>query len=425
MINITQIENELYTAAHANHSIHLIKAIIDKGEHGLGLAPFEAAILLKNNDAAVTAEIFRAANALKEKIYGKRVVLFAPLYISDYCMNECSYCGYRCSNTASRCKLSQDEIVNEVRALEKMGHKRLALELGEDSEQAPLEYVLDSIKTIYATTTNNGIIRRVNVNIAATSINNYRKLKDANIGTYILFQETYHPEAYAYYHTSGPKADYSYHLAAMDRAMQAGLGDIGIGALFGLYDPDFEALALLYHAAHLENTYGIGPHTVSVPRLKPADGTTPPMFDVGDEHFAKIVAVLRLALPYTGLILSTREPAALRKQLLNVGISQISAGSQAAVGGYTNTSAVEQFSVSDIRSLDETVGWLCREGFIPSFCTECYSDGRVGDVFMALAKSGEINNYCTPNAMKTLQEYSENFATDTTKSAIMELRRTL
>ncbi|MCL2546795.1 MAG: [FeFe] hydrogenase H-cluster radical SAM maturase HydG [Oscillospiraceae bacterium] len=416
------IERDLAAGASAAQHTFTVQAIIDKGLAGMGLSPFEAAVLLKNKDPQVTQSILDAARQVKQRIYGKRVVIFAPLYINDHCVNNCRYCGYKADNQTLRRVLTQDEIAAEVRVLESMGHKRLALEAGQHPDHAPIEYITESIETIYNTVNDNGVIRRVNVNIAAASEDDYRKLKAANIGTYVLFQETYHPEAYAYYHPDGPKSDFTWHSTAMDRAMSAGIDDIGLGALFGLYDADFEVLGLLHHALHLEKTHGVGPHTISVPRMKAAAGSAEPLYPLDDEHFVKIVAVLRLALPYVGLIASTRESEILRKRLLHAGVSQISAGSRTGVGSYTlDEEALSQFSVSDTRNLDEVVRWLCEDGFIPSFCVDCYREGRTGDLFMNLAKSGKINEYCTPSALKTLVEYSAGYATGDTKAAIAAL----
>lgn len=382
--------------------------ILDKARLGQGLTHQEVAALLQLEDPQLLEEMFQIAGNIKKAIYGNRVVLFTPLYISDYCVNNCKYCGYRCSNKFDRKKLSLEEIRAEVEAIEKMGHKRIALEAGEDPVNCSLDYILDAIKTIYSTTNHNGAIRRINVNIAATSVEAYRKLKEAEIGTYVLFQETYHQPTYEDMHPSGPKKDYLYHLTAFDRAMEAGIDDVGAGVLFGLYDPKFEVLGLLLHNEHLEKKFGVGFHTISVPRLRAAKGITLDNFPhlVDDELFKKLVAIIRIAVPFTGIILSTRESPAMRKELLKYGASQISAGSCTGVGGYreqeNNTS---QFEVADHRSPLEVIKGLMADGYIPSFCTACYRQGRTGDRFMSLAKSGQIQNVCTPNALLTFWEY--------------------
>ena len=400
-------------------SAEKIRDIIAKGKQGKGLTPGEAAALLQTTDPILKKEIYAAAGEVKERIYGKRIVLFAPLYLSNYCVNDCKYCGYGLSNKIMRRKLTMDEIVEEAKVLERMGHKRLALEVGEDPVNCPIEYVLEAIKVIYDTSEEQGAIRRINVNIAATTVQNYRKLKDAGIGTYILFQETYHQQTYETMHTSGPKSSYDYHTTAMDRAMEAGIDDVGAGVLFGLYDYKFEVLALLYHALHLERKFGVGPHTISVPRLKPANGMKLEDFPflVKDEEFKDIISIFRLAVPYTGIILSTRECPSFRDEALKLGVSQVSAGSCTGVGGYKieaeekscNSSLIKketpQFQVEDHRSPDEILASLCSQGYLPSYCTACYRQGRTGDRFMELAKSGDISNVCLPNALMTFQEY--------------------
>lgn len=414
------------------------KEIIIRAERAEGLTLEEAAVLLQEEDHHVLGELYRAAREVKDRIYGKRLVFFAPLYISNHCVNNCLYCGYRASNgDMTRRRLTMDEMAEEVKILESMGHKRLALECGEHPALCPTDYVVEAIRTIYSVKEKNGSIRRVNVNIAATSEDDYKKLKDIGIGTYILFQETYHRETYGKMHPRGPKSDYDYHTTAMDRAMVAGLDDVGIGALFGLYDYKFEVLAMLMHARHLEKVFGVGPHTVSVPRLRPAPGVPHEIFphQVSDEQFKKLIAILRLALPYTGIILSTRERPELRDELLNIGISQLSAGSCTGVGGYKmeysfedgklvhpdkettglNHCAAAQFTVEDHRSPDEIIQSICRAGYLPSFCTACYRQGRTGDRFMALAKSGQIGNVCQPNAILTFGEYLEDYATGGTR----------
>jgi 2-iminoacetate synthase len=403
-----------------------VRELIAKAGKSQGLTAAEAAVLLAVADPVLQQEMFQTAKAVKESIYGTRIVLFAPLYLSSYCINNCNYCGYRAGNHEQlRRRLTMEEIAEEVEILESLGHKRLALEAGEDPLNCPLEYVLDSIKAIYGVKNGNGAIRRVNVNVAATTIDEYRQLKDAGIGTYILFQETYHRPTYAQMHPTGPKRDYNWHTTAMDRAMQAGIDDVGIGVLYGLYDAVYETIAMLLHAEHLEQTHGVGPHTISVPRLRPADGVTleqfPHLFD--DEMFKKIIAVIRLAVPYTGMILSTREEPELRDELIGYGISQISAGSCTGVGGYHQSYREEkpdhsgmQFEPSDQRSPDEIITMLCDSGYIPSFCTACYRQGRTGDRFMVLAKNGAIQNVCQPNALLTLKEYLEDYANETVKA---------
>lgn len=401
-------------------------SIMAKAETAAGLNMLEVAKLLNIEDDERLNQLYAAAHRVKERIYGKRIVIFAPLYISNYCVNKCQYCGYSCDSGIDRKKLNNEELINEVKSLEAMGHKRLALEVGEDLANCDLDYILESIKTIYSIKFKNGSIRRINVNIAATTVDRYKQLHAAEIGTYILFQETYHRETYAKVHVKGPKHDYDWHTTAFDRAMEAGIEDVGAGALFGLYDYKFEVLGLMQHAEHLEQKYGCGPHTVSVPRLKPALGvdlaTYPYM--LSDEQFKKVIAIIRLALPYVGLILSTRESAKLRDEIIKYGVSQISAGSCTGVGGYSehvsgeNTPKLNtaQFSVEDERSPDEVIYSLCKSGYIPSYCTACYRQGRVGDRFMALAKSGDIQNVCQPNALMTFQEYLCDYASEATKA---------
>lgn len=402
--------------------------IIERARRARGLAPRECAVLLHLEDEGLLAEMYRAASEIKEKIYGRRLVLFAPLYVSNFCVNNCAYCGYRCGNNFERYRLTMDELREEVRVLESMGHKRLALEAGEDPQNCPLEYILEAISTIYEVKESRGSIRRVNVNIAATTEENYRRLKDAGIGTYILFQETYHRKTYAAMHPGGPKRDYDYHTTAMDRAMRGGIDDVGIGVLFGLHHFKFEVLSMIMHALHLEEAFGVGPHTISVPRLRPAAGVNYDNFPhlVGDSDFKKIIAVLRLAVPYTGIILSTRERPGFRDELMAVGISQISAGSCTGVGGYKldqdrkpscpgSEGEAPQFQVEDHRSPDEVLHSVCLSGYIPSFCTACYRKGRTGDRFMALAKSGQIQDVCQPNAILTFKEFLEDYASPTTR----------
>jgi len=411
----------------ANATSEQVRTILKRARKAKGLSPREAAVLLQTTNPELKNEIYDAAGEVKELIYGKRIVLFAPLYLSNYCVNNCKYCGYGHSNKITRKKLSMEEIAEEVRVLEKMGHKRLAIEFGEDPVNCPVDYVLDTIKVIYETSEEQGSIRRVNVNIAATTVENYRKLKEAGIGTYILFQETYHQQTYEDMHPTGPKSSYFYHTTAMDRAMEGSIEDVGFGVLFGLYDYRFETLAMLYHALHLEDTFGVGPHTLSVPRIKPAAGINLADFPylVSDDQFKDIIAVLRLAVPYTGIILSTRESAAFREEGIRLGISQISAGSSTGVGSYkreSDDSALKQipddtaqFKVDDHRSPDEVLLSLCSQGYLPSYCTACYRQGRTGDRFMELAKSGNICNVCLPNALMTFQEYLQDYASLATK----------
>jgi len=402
----------------------LAREIIAKAAEAKGITPYEAAVLLHVDDPETLQMLYDTAYRIKESIYGRRLVLFAPLYISNYCVNNCYYCGYRRENKElSRRQLTMEEVRQEVIALESMGHKRLALEAGEHPEKCPIDYVLEVIRTIYSVKEGNGSIRRVNVNIAATTVEEYRLLKEAGIGTYILFQETYHRPTYRAMHPAGPKRDYDWHTTAMDRAMEGGIDDVGIGVLFGLYDYKFEVLGLLFHALHLEERFGVGPHTISVPRLRPALNINLQTFPylVDDRDFKKLVAVLRLAVPYTGMILSTREMPDFRDELISVGISQISAGSCTGVGGYHSrrerdlSDDTAQFEVEDRRSTDEVLQHICRSGYIPSFCTACYRRGRTGDRFMPLAKSGEIQNVCQPNAILTFQEYLMDYASDETR----------
>ena len=416
--------------AEANkHNVELIDSLLEKarpkkngnGCRCEGLTHREASVLLACDIPEKVEEMFRIAEEIKLAFYGNRIVLFAPLYLSNYCVNGCLYCPYHLKNKhIARKKLTQEEIKQEVIALQDMGHKRLAIEAGEDPVNNPIEYILESIKTIYSINHKNGAIRRVNVNIAATTVENYRRLKEAGIGTYILFQETYHKESYETLHPTGPKHDYAYHTEAMDRAMEGGIDDVGLGVLFGLELYKYEFAGLLMHAEHLEAVHGVGPHTISVPRVKHADDIDPDVFDnsIPDEMFEKIIACIRLAVPYTGMIISTRETEAVRKRVLRLGISQISGGSRTSVGGYTEEERphdTEQFDVSDQRTLDEVVRWLMENDHIPSFCTACYREGRTGDRFMSLCKNGQILNCCHPNALMTLTEYLVDYASDKTK----------
>lgn len=410
-----------YADANKNN-MELIDSILKKAEERKGLSHREASVLLACDDEAKVKEIYALAEQIKKDFYGNRIVLFAPLYLSNYCINHCTYCPYHATNKhIARKKLTQEEVKAEVIALQDMGHKRLALEAGEDPVNNPIEYILECIKTIYSIKHKNGAIRRVNVNIAATTVENYKKLKDAGIGTYILFQETYHKESYEKLHPKGPKHNYAYHTEAMDRAMEGGIDDVGIGVLFGLELYRYEFAGLLMHAEHLEAVHGVGPHTISVPRIKHADDIDPNAFDNGinDEIFAKLIALIRIAVPYTGMIISTRESQDVRAKALHLGISQISGGSRTSVGGYVEEERptdTEQFDVSDQRTLDEVIKWLMDMDYIPSFCTACYRAGRTGDRFMELCKSKQIQNCCHPNALMTLQEYLEDYAKPETKA---------
>ncbi|MGL4738921.1 MAG: [FeFe] hydrogenase H-cluster radical SAM maturase HydG [Cellulosilyticaceae bacterium] len=414
----TYIETALSGAKMHAQDTAYVSAILDKAKEAKGLTHQEAAVLLQVTDPVLEEAIYTLAKAIKKQIYGNRIVLFAPLYVSDYCVNNCEYCGYKHSNSEmKRRKLTMEELKEEVIALEQLGHKRLALELGEDPVQAPIEYVLECLNNIYQIRFDNGQIRRVNVNIAATTVENYKKLKAADIGTYILFQETYHKPTYEQVHHSGPKHNYSYHTSAFHRAMQGGIDDVGAGVLFGLYDYRFETVAMLMHAERLEKDMGVGPHTMSVPRLRPASQVDIDKYPyiVPDEAFKRIVAVLRLAVPYTGIILSTREDETMRRALLELGVSQMSAGSCTGVGGYRLEDSVPQFEVGDHRSPLEVNKSLMREGYIPSYCTACYRQGRTGERFMRLAKSGQIGNVCTPNALLTLKEYIADYGDEEAK----------
>ena len=428
-INDEEIRATLAYAEENKNNIELIDQILEKarplktgnGYRCTGLSHREASVLLACEIPEKIDEMYRIAEEIKQAFYGNRIVIFAPLYLSNYCVNGCLYCPYHLKNkNIPRKKLTQEEIRQEVIALQDMGHKRLAIEAGEDPVNNPIEYILESIRTIYSVHHKNGDIRRVNVNIAATTVENYRKLKDAGIGTYILFQETYHKKSYEMLHPTGPKHDYDYHTEAMDRAMEGGIDDVGLGVLFGLELYKYEFAGLIMHAEHLEAVHGVGPHTISVPRVKKADDIDPDEFDGGidDETFAKITACIRLAVPYTGMIISTRENQAVRERLLRLGISQISGGSRTSVGGYTEAvrpTDTEQFDVSDQRTLDEVVRWLMENDHIPSFCTACYREGRTGDRFMSLCKNGQILNCCHPNALMTLSEFLEDYASPETK----------
>ena len=404
------------------NNIELIEKILEKARLKKGLSHREAIVLLNCENQEKNEEIFKLANEIKQDFYGNRIVLFAPLYLSNYCVNGCVYCPYHAKNKhIARKKLTQEEIKREVIALQDMGHKRLAIESGEDPINNPIEYILESIKTIYSVKHKNGAIRRVNVNIAATTVENYRKLHEAGIGTYILFQETYNKKSYEELHPTGPKHNYKYHTEAMDRAMHGGIDDVGLGVLFGLESYKYEFTALLMHAEHLEAAFGVGPHTISVPRIRKADDIDPETFDNGidDDIFAKIVACIRIAVPYTGMIVSTRESEKCRERLLHLGVSQVSGGSKTSVGGYFNPMPENensaQFDVEDRRPLDEVIRWLMKLGYLPSFCTACYGSGRTGERFMEICKGQQIHNFCHPNAIMTLDEYLQDYASDETK----------
>lgn len=420
-INHEEILASLEYADANKNNIELIDRIIEKAKLKKGLNHREASLLLACDIPEKLEEVYKLAEQIKKDLYGNRIVMFAPLYLSNYCVNGCVYCPYHMKNkTIPRKKLTQEQVAEEVIALQDMGHKRLAIEAGEDPVNNPIEYILECIKTIYGINHKNGAIRRVNVNIAATTVDNYKKLKDAGIGTYILFQETYHKESYEKLHPTGPKHDYAYHTEAMDRAMEGGIDDVGLGVLFGLELYRYEYCALLMHAEHLEAVHGVGPHTISIPRIKKADDIDPSAFDnsISDEIFCKIAALIRVAVPYTGMIISTRESEEVREKVLRLGVSQISGGSRTSVGGYTEEERphdTEQFDVSDRRTLDEVVNWLMKSGYIPSFCTACYREGRTGDRFMSLCKSGQILNCCHPNALMTLKEYLMDYASEDTR----------
>lgn len=421
-ISHEEILETLKYAEENKNNIDLIEKIIEKAKLQKGLNHREASVLLACENTEKNEEIYRLAEKIKQDYYGNRIVLFAPLYLSNYCVNSCVYCPYHKKNThIPRKKLTQEEIKNEVIALQDMGHKRLAIEAGEDPVNNPIEYILESIKTIYGIKHKNGAIRRVNVNIAATTVENYKKLHEAGIGTYILFQETYNKESYEQLHPTGPKHNYAYHTEAMDRAMEGGIDDVGLGVLFGLESYKYEFAGLLMHAEHLEAVHGVGPHTISVPRIKKADDIDPNTFDNGidDDIFAKITACIRIAVPYTGMIISTRESVKCRERLLKLGVSQISGASKTSVGGYFEPMSEKedsaQFDVSDKRPLDEVIKWLMELGYLPSFCTACYGSGRTGDRFMEICKSQQIHNFCQPNAIMTLKEYLEDYASESTK----------
>ncbi|MEG0901305.1 MAG: [FeFe] hydrogenase H-cluster radical SAM maturase HydG, partial [Clostridia bacterium] len=421
-IDHAEVEASLAYGEQNKKNAALIDQLIEKAKLRKGLTHREASVLMACELPEKISEMYDLAEQIKKDFYGNRIVMFAPLYLSNYCVNGCLYCPYHLKNKhITRKKLTQEEVVREVTALQDMGHKRLAIEAGEDPVMNPIEYILECIQTIYSIKHKNGAIRRVNVNIAATTVENYRKLKEAGIGTYILFQETYHRESYEKLHPTGPKHNYAYHTEAMDRAMEGGIDDVGLGVLFGLELYKYEFAALLMHAEHLEAVHGVGPHTISVPRIKRADDIDPSVFDNGidDDTFAKICALIRLSVPYTGMIISTRESQKVREKVIRLGVSQVSGASRTSVGGYSEPEpedeCSEQFDVSDKRTLDEVVRWLMGMGYIPSFCTACYREGRTGDRFMSLCKSGQIQNCCHPNALMTLKEYLMDYASPETK----------
>ena len=432
-IDHQEILDTLAYADENKNNLKLIESLIEKAKLRKGLSHREASVLLACENEEMNEKIYRLAEQIKKDFYGNRIVLFAPLYLSNYCINGCTYCPYHLKNKhIARKKLTQEEIRKEVIALQDMGHKRLALEAGEDPVHNTMEYYLDCINTIYSIKHKNGAIRRVNINIAATTVDDYRLLKEAGIGTYILFQETYHKESYLELHPTGPKHNYDYHTEAMDRAMEGGIDDVGLGVLFGLDKYRYEFAGLLMHAEHLEAAFGVGPHTISVPRLRDADDIDASSFKNGidDDTFAKIIACIRIAVPYTGMIISTRESKATRERVLNLGISQISGGSRTSVGGYVEPEKEEensaQFDISDNRTLDQVVNWLLELGYIPSFCTACYREGRTGDRFMSLCKSGQIVNCCHPNALMTLKEYLLDYASpDTREKGLATIEREL
>ncbi len=420
-ISDQEIKRVLEFSKNNKDNTELLDKILKKAEDFRGISVQEASLLLESDDSEITKKIFALSKKIKDKIYGNRVVLFAPLYLSNYCINGCTYCPFHAKNKdITRKKLTQEEIKNEVIALQEQGHKRLAIEAGEDPVNCSIDYVLESIKTIYSVSKKNGAIRRVNVNIAATTVENYRKLQEAEIGTYILFQETYNKEMYEQLHPTGPKSNYAYHTEAMDRAMEGGIDDVGIGVLFGLNLYKYDLVGLLMHSKHLEDTFGVGPHTVSVPRICPADDINMGEFknSISDELFLKIIAILRITLPYAGIIVSTRESQIVREKALEIGVSQISGGSKTSVGGYTSpekNTTEQQFELSDERTLGDIVSWLLELNHTPSFCTACYREGRTGDRFMRLAKSGQIVNVCEPNSLITLSEFLYDYADDSTK----------
>lgn len=420
-INEKEIEHFLQIGRERAKDTEYVMKIIERARDARGLSIDEVATLLNVEDDSILEQLYKASREIKQKIYGNRIVMFAPLYISDYCVNDCVYCGYKCSNKENRKKLTKEQLIREVEIIEDSGHKRIVLEAGEDPINCPIDYVTDCMKTIYEVKKGNGSIRRINVNIAATTVENYKKLKEAGIGTYTLFQETYHRETYKKMHPRGPKHDYDYHTTAMDRAMKGGIDDVGIGVLYGLYDYKFETVAMFMFAKHLDDTFGVGPHTISVPRIRPALGVDRKSLPylVNDHDFKKLVGVIRLAVPYTGMIISTREEPKFREEIISIGISQVSAGSAVGVGSYDERTHHEeqspQFILEDTRTPIEVLKGLCKDGFLPSYCTACYRQGRTGERFMALAKSGNIHNCCLPNAIMTFQEFLIDYADDELK----------
>lgn len=415
-INESKIEHFLHIGKEKAKDVEYVKKIIERSRDAKGLSIDEVATLLNVEDDSILDQLYKVSREIKQKIYGNRIVMFAPLYISDYCVNDCVYCGYKCSNKENRKKLTKEQLIREVELIEDSGHKRIVLEAGEDPVNCPIDYVTDCMKTIYEVKKGNGSIRRINVNIAATTVENYRKLKEAGIGTYTLFQETYHRETYNKMHPRGPKHDYDYHTTAMDRAMRGGIDDVGIGVLYGLYDYKFETVAMFMFAKHLDDTFGVGPHTISVPRIRPALGVDRKSLPylVNDHDFKKLVGIIRLAVPYTGMIISTREEPKFREEIISIGISQVSAGSAVGVGSYDERSQKQeqspQFILEDTRTPIEVLKGLCKDGFLPSYCTACYRQGRTGERFMALAKTGNIHNCCLPNAIMTFKEFLLDYA---------------
>ncbi|MDF2883187.1 MAG: thiH1 [Clostridiaceae bacterium] len=420
-INEKEIEHFLHVGKEKARDTEYVMKIIERARDAKGLSIDEVSTLLNVEDDSILEQLYKVSREIKQKIYGNRIVMFAPLYISDYCVNDCVYCGYKCSNKENRKKLTKEQLIREVELIEDSGHKRIVLEAGEDPVNCPIDYVTDCMKTIYEVKKGNGSIRRINVNIAATTVENYRKLKEAGIGTYTLFQETYHRETYNKMHPRGPKHDYDYHTTAMDRAMKGGIDDVGIGVLYGLYDYKFETVAMFMFAKHLDDTFGVGPHTISVPRIRPALGVDRKSLPylVDDHDFKKLVGVIRLAVPYTGMIISTREEPKFREEIISIGISQVSAGSAVGVGSYDERSHKQeqspQFILEDTRTPIEVLKGLCKDGFLPSYCTACYRQGRTGERFMALAKTGNIHNCCLPNAIMTFQEFLIDYADDELK----------
>lgn len=411
VIDDANIRSTLERASKRARDRGAVLDVLDKAREGRGLLLEEAAVLLSVEDEELIEAVLYAAGEVRRSIYGERLVLFAPLYISSLCINDCEYCGFRSTNKQRRTKLTTDEVATETKAIIEMGHKRLLLECGEAPDSNTMDYIVETIDTIYSSSVGKSNIRRVNVNIAPVSVEGFKRLKAADIGTYQLFQETYHRENYELMH-HGPKADYARQLFAHDRAFAAGIDDVGIGVLFGLYNYRFEVMGLLNHARYLEGRFGVGPHTISVPRLRPASGVTmEPKYNISDAKLLKVIAVLRLALPYAGIILSTRERAKLREEAFRVGVTQASTGSVATPGGYNGGgSDLAQFDLKDERLVKEFIDDILAAGVLPSFCTACYRRGRTGETFMNLAKPGDIEAFCSPNALLTFKEYIEDFA---------------